>query len=148
MTTKYVAGFLVRGEEILLVRKTHPNWQKGLLNGIGGHVDDRETYVNAMRREFLEETGLEINDWDPFASERGPGYIVMFYRHILKTAVYEWNPPPMNDKHEELRWHKMDNLERMEVVGNLQWLLPMVLDPRPLLATVTTTGSIKDQPTW
>lgn len=144
---KYVAGFLLRGPQVYLVCKTHPNWQKGLLNGIGGHVEDRETYQNAMRREFVEETGLDVTDWQPFAVERGPGYACMFFRKRLEQS-FAWPELITNDKHEELVWRDTSSLNRLEIIGNLQWLIPMALDPRPIMAEVTTTGSIKDEPTW
>ena len=38
---KYVVGFMFNPTEdaVLLIRKTHPAWQKGKLNGVGGRID-------------------------------------------------------------------------------------------------------------
>jgi 8-oxo-dGTP diphosphatase len=61
----YTVGFLFNtdGDRVALIRKLRPEWQKGLLNGIGGHVESGETRLEAMHREFREETGLEGLDW-------------------------------------------------------------------------------------
>src|ERR1035437_6897488 len=51
---------------VWLIRKARPEWQKGMLNGIGGHVEENENTMTAMTREFNEETGLTILDWKKF----------------------------------------------------------------------------------
>lgn len=77
----YVCGFMMSYDlmQFLLIRKTHPEWQKGKLNGIGGKIEKKhhvisnpdnpdpdagywlmETPFEAMVREFHEETGITI----------------------------------------------------------------------------------------
>jgi 8-oxo-dGTP pyrophosphatase MutT (NUDIX family) len=57
-----VVGFLFSPtfDEVILIRKTHPSWQANKLNGIGGHVLEDETPVEAMVREFHKEAGLVL----------------------------------------------------------------------------------------
>lgn len=43
---------------VVLIRKTHPEWQKGLLNCPGGHIEDDKMPVEAAAREFTEETDI------------------------------------------------------------------------------------------
>jgi 8-oxo-dGTP pyrophosphatase MutT (NUDIX family)/NTP pyrophosphatase (non-canonical NTP hydrolase) len=64
-TIKYVVGFALNEARthVCLIRKTRPSWQCGYLNGIGGKVEPGETTHEAMVREFLEETGVEIPEW-------------------------------------------------------------------------------------
>lgn len=45
---------------VVLIRKNHPDYQKGKWNGVGGKVNEGETPVQAMARECKEECGLEI----------------------------------------------------------------------------------------
>ena len=63
-TINYVLGFAFseNAGSVLLVRKLRPEWQKGLLNGIGGKIEENEdiTSLDAMRRECKEETGLSL----------------------------------------------------------------------------------------
>jgi 8-oxo-dGTP diphosphatase len=57
---KYVLGFAFdKSDNVILVRKQKPKWQKGLLNGVGGKIEIGETSSDAMFREFREETGLK-----------------------------------------------------------------------------------------
>ena len=57
----YTVGFIFDStlEEVALMEKTHPEWQKGKLNGIGGKVEDGEIVISCMIREAEEETGLK-----------------------------------------------------------------------------------------
>jgi len=49
---------------VLLIRKNHPDWQKGLLNGVGGHVKASEfakgDYKKAWVRKVRQETNLVV----------------------------------------------------------------------------------------
>src|SRR6267378_2240649 len=85
----YVCGFMMSYDlmQFLLIRKTHPEWQKGKLNGIGGKLEKKqqltstkegdtdvwlyETPFEAMIREFYEETGIKTtrNRWRCFHIE-------------------------------------------------------------------------------
>lgn len=59
----YVLGFMFSPDldQVVLIEKNKPDWQKGKLNGVGGKVEDGEPWAEAMAREFKEETGL--NTW-------------------------------------------------------------------------------------
>lgn len=71
MTNDYVLGFAFTNtsdpaSSFVLVRlKARPEWQKGWFNGIGGRIEEDERPVQAMVREFREETGIETieSDW-------------------------------------------------------------------------------------
>src|SRR5258708_364006 len=54
----YVCGFMMSYDlmQFLLIRKTHPDWQKGKLNGIGGKI---ETHL------INEVTKQDIVGWQP-----------------------------------------------------------------------------------
>lgn len=65
--TEYVlaVAFSVDRRKILLIRKLTPEWQRGLLNGPGGKIELGETPLQAMIREFKEETNIDttIEHW-------------------------------------------------------------------------------------
>lgn len=78
---KYVAGFLFSPdfENVVLIEKNKPAWQKGKYNGIGGKIEEGETPGEAMRREFEEEAGLSIDDWLYLCKIGTSEYEVIFF---------------------------------------------------------------------
>lgn len=153
---KMTAGILFWGTQCLLVEKNRPKWQDGLLNLIGGHVEENETPFDCMRREFMEETKLSISDWDLFAIETGPAtdpYMVYFYRASLpypdqNSRAMAISVPSLNDSDEKLHWLNVADLPMRRVVGNLHWLIPMAQDWRRLVAKIDTSSDIRERASW
>ncbi len=77
----YVVGFLCDRERqlVVLIEKQKPDWQRGKLNGVGGHIEKGELPVHAMEREFEEETGLFLTGWEHSITLTGPEARVFFF---------------------------------------------------------------------
>lgn len=118
--TDYVAGFLINPQlnTVALVRKNKPEWQRGKLNGVGGKVEPGESPLCAMRREFMEEAGLELDTWQHFATVQGEWGAVWFYR-ALSTAT------PRTMEAEPIEVHFLDYVPYGECIPNLSWLIPL-----------------------
>lgn len=139
-----VAGFLFYKDRVVLVKKTKPEWQAGLLNGIGGKIEPGESPFDAMVREFEEETGYRTLEWEEFAVEIGPVSTVYFFR----TQVDECPPMPHhNDVGEQIISVFAYNPPH-KVVGNLRWLVPMALDWRAMEASIVVHNDIRTIPSW
>lgn len=149
---KMVVGFLFSGLTVLLVRKTRPYWQVGLLNGVGGVIEENETPIDAMRREFEEETGCSIElGWRHFCTEIEPfGAYVYFFTADLAAEHQRETWPTSNDVGEALKWcHVYPGLRSTSRIGNLSWLIPLARDPRGLGAvTMTAHGDIREMASW
>lgn len=52
-----VIAYVVKDDKVLLINKKQ-GLGKGLVNGPGGHIELEETAIEAVHREFKEETGL------------------------------------------------------------------------------------------
>lgn len=63
---RYVVGYMFNDnvDRVVLIRKNRPDWQKGKTSGIGGHVEFGESIVDAMVREYYEETGVRTFQMD------------------------------------------------------------------------------------
>jgi ADP-ribose pyrophosphatase YjhB (NUDIX family) len=61
--TPYAAAlvFLIRDEEILLMRRANAKWANGQYTIPSGHIDEGESASEAAARETLEEVGVQIN---------------------------------------------------------------------------------------
>jgi ADP-ribose pyrophosphatase YjhB (NUDIX family) len=53
--------FLLRGEEVLLLRRANTGYEDGRLSVVAGHVEPGETVTRAATRETREEVGLELS---------------------------------------------------------------------------------------
>lgn len=61
---RYALGFVqsLNGERVLLIQKNRPVFLAGLYNGVGGHIEEGETPLQAVARECEEEADLRISD--------------------------------------------------------------------------------------
>jgi len=141
MFTEYVAGFLFRheGESVALIKKNKPEWQRDRLNGVGGKVELGETPVEAMTREFREETGAHVPElcWDKFCQLQTNGVLIHFFRSNLGDGV---ELRQTTDEHVD--WYLVRALNfpavcKGNVLPNLRWLIPMAKDPCDPFADVT-----------
>lgn len=122
---RYVAGFLMDDHDrVVVVRKLRPRWQAGLLNGVGGKVEDGETPHEAMRREFREEAGLDLEGWERFAVVVFDHCDVTFFRAFTTPDVLE---TVSSCTDEPIEVHQISGLlaAGSGVVANLRWLLPL-----------------------
>ena len=88
---RYVVGFAftLDSEKVLLILKTHPPWQAGKWNGIGGHIEPGETPVQAMIRESQEEAGLTNCGWSHYATMVGDDFECFVFSGWLVKEPYE-----------------------------------------------------------
>jgi len=89
MQKQYVVGFAFDNnrERVALILKQRPNWQRGRLNGVGGKVEPGEKFLDAMVREFQEETGYvtKSEDWDHIHTLDASNSFIRVYRIDLPT---------------------------------------------------------------
>lgn len=124
---EYVCGFLINtsANEVALILKNRPEWQKGLLNGVGGHIEYGEKPKDAMKREFWEEAGAEINDWIKFTelTDHRNWKVHFFYCKV----EFEVARVVHSKTDEEVIFVDLNHIRDEETIPNLQWLIPMAL---------------------
>lgn len=120
---EFVVGFPLDDQgRVALIHKTHPAWQAGRLNGIGGHVDPGETPDQAMRREGREETGVDVDCWEPVVSMTFPKARIVFYRARVAAAVLD---AMRTTTEEEVEVMPLAAVADRPIIANLAWLLPL-----------------------
>jgi 8-oxo-dGTP diphosphatase len=126
---EYVAGFLFANnyELVALIEKQKPAWQKGKINAIGGKIEPGETPAEAMRREFREETGVDVETWRRYVVLNGPGFIVHFFFSTV-TEDELWEVKTTTD--EVVGVYDVADLDTVNTIPNLKWLIPMAMSMR------------------
>lgn len=121
---EYVLGFLFDPsyERVVLIRKNRPEWQHGLLNGVGGKIEPNESMYEAMLREFHEEAGLYLLMW-----KKGYAFTMQGEKSIVHvfraTDPYIETAKSMTD--EKITVYKVkDVLEmKLDITDNIQWII-------------------------
>lgn len=140
LITRYVLGFAFTEDrkQVALIEKKRPAWQAGNLNGIGGHVEDKESLGDAQCREFYEETGVTVpyDAWQIYAALYTPGdwHVTVF--RAFTNSVFDVASKTdervgisfVNDLFGGLPKHKM--------LFNLNYLIPLALDKQAKGVTV------------
>lgn len=127
--TSYCLGFAFTDHDnfVVLIRKNKPAWQKGLLNGVGGKVEETDGSPRyAMVREFAEETGLVTHSdlWVPFTEMRYDGVRV----HCFATRLPRENESFSQMTDEQVGLYSIiDVRNHPKIIPNLRWLIPMAL---------------------
>lgn len=101
-----VIGLVVKGDEILLVRKAE--WPAGRHGLVAGFVEFGESQEQAMSREIAEETGLKVNNLRYVGSQCWP-----FPSQIMNGFVADYVSGEIQLEDEELEaaaWYKLDQL--------------------------------------
>jgi len=147
VTITYVLGFLfcANAEAVVLIRKMKPLWQQGLLNGIGGKIERGETSLEAMIREFQEETGVNTTgcNWRSFCVMHGDNWEVTCFEAKNEDA---WLSAKTTER-ESIEKLNLKSLDMSECVSNLPWLLALALDENggiPPFAIVQYPSTITD----
>lgn len=121
---KYVLGFCFSVDmgNVALIKKNKPEWQNGLLNGIGGKIEPNEIPIDAMRREFIEETGVNINDWTEVGKLVGGEWEVIIFKTV-SDQVYDVKTMET----EIVNIFNTIDLSGLEVIPNLHWIIPAIM---------------------
>ena len=141
---KYVTGFLFSKDatHVVLIQKRRPAWQQGLLNGVGGKIENDELSCGAMVREFYEETGVLVtqDQWTCYAKIYRPNYYELDVYYAYSDLAYE----AKSVEEEEVYLVKRDEIPA-NIIPNLRWLIPLALDKQADFSTPVVIHEISEE---
>ncbi len=130
----YVLAFAFDDDKIIMIRKNRPKYQNGKLNGVGGKIENAETAIMAMVREFKEETGVSSydSDWVNFANVINHFYIL----NCFKIDLSGLSKAVKTVTDEPIEIHEIKKLYKEQLVGDYLMLLSIALND-DILNTIT-----------
>jgi 8-oxo-dGTP diphosphatase len=124
---QYVEGFAFNydRDSVVLIRKKRPAWQAGYLNGVGGKIEPNELTIEAMVREYREETGVNNSpaDWQHTITLKTKDSEIFFFRSFNRH-LYELALTKTDERVERVY---VGELAEYNIVPNLHYIIPMCL---------------------
>lgn len=118
-----VAGAVMRNGSVLLVRRSpEARVYPGAWGLFGGHVEERESLDEALRREAREELGIDLLAFRWLGEVYAPAEPAVV--HVY--AAPSWEGEPVNaapEEHTEIRWFGADELPPSEGLDAYRALL-------------------------
>lgn len=116
-------------DDVLLVHKNKPDWQKGRLNLVGGKVEEGEDAITCAVRELKEETGLSPLAFQPklyCGHIEGTDCVVHCVRLDVDPVAARWLMP-REEETEKVEWftHK-EAWGDARLMPNLRIIVPLM----------------------
>ena len=120
-----VVCLLEDGDKILLQDRVKTDWHGYALPG--GHVEKDESFLDAVKREMTEETGLEIRNprlvgLKQFPIDNGRYLVVLF-------KATEWSGEPTSSEEGKMEGVEYARLPELDTVADLEEMLRMMNSP-------------------
>jgi 8-oxo-dGTP diphosphatase len=127
-----VAGIAVERGRLFVARRKAGGDLGGKWEFPGGKVEDGESDEDALRREYREEFGLEVETGPLLASAQfehnGQSFLLNAYRIFFNSDIYR-SDMYRNDmfrlvEHTEWQWAALGVIERLDFAGSDTKLFP------------------------
>lgn len=134
-----VICLLTDGDRMLLQNRTKKDWQGYALPG--GHVEPGESFVDAVKREMKEETGLEIINPRLAGIKQFPTrdgrYVVLLFK------ATEYSGTVVSSDEGQMEWVDKSRLPEVNTVDDFDDLIRVINDPE-----LTEFQYLVDGETW
>ena len=125
------------GKNTLLVHRHKRNSDQhlGKYNGLGGKLEADEDVLSCIKREILEEAGLECQEIILRGTISWPGFGPNnedWFGFIYRVDSFTGEPFSENEEG-TLAWYPIAQLEKLPMWEGDRYFLPMVFDHHPTL---------------
>lgn len=102
----------------LLVVKPRSSINSGKYTLIGGKVKQNESFIEALKREVLEELNIELNDDEVklvlnFSELAASSDNLMINMHMFISNKYIYNNPTINEEILDYKWIDINNYSNL-----------------------------------
>jgi ADP-ribose pyrophosphatase YjhB (NUDIX family) len=136
--TRYVGVLVKCGNKVLLCKRNAKGLYPGMWSLPGGHLEEGETTKECGKREFFEETDIDIDDQEltfvgivPRTSRNGQEMRGIMYVYLLETDT-ELEPDFENamdgDEHSEWDYFTLNEVEPDKTGTQLHKLITHVME--------------------
>lgn len=107
----------------LVVRRSENESLSGKWEFGGGAVEDDESRREAVKREMVEETGLNpdvVEKGDPYLDDYTKGGKLKLHPFLLK--VEEEDQVSLSHEHDKHKWLEIKEMDNLDTIGDLKAL--------------------------
>lgn len=134
-----VLCLITDGDRMLLQNRTKNDWQGYALPG--GHVEQGESFVDAVIREMKEETGLDVKNPHLAGVKQFPindgRYVVLLFK------ATEYSGTVLSSDEGKMEWVESNRLSEINTVDDFEDLMRVIND-----TTLTEFQYLVDGDTW
>lgn len=107
-----IGGIIIKDRKILLSkRKGEGKFGQGTYGTFGGHLEFGESFEDCLKREAMEEMGIEIKVGDFICVSNLIDGNHHYVDLVFSVEIVNGDPKIMEpEKHESLEWHDLDKL--------------------------------------
>lgn len=97
--------------KVLLLQYLPDSKESNKWDLVGGHLEEGENWKNGLKREILEETGLEVDDITPFRVFSYKNTYIIFFACFTRTSFVK-----LSSEHQSSSWLFPEELNSLNLV--------------------------------